>query len=75
MKRFPADKGGLDAEQTDAILELKLYRLARLEINLIQEELNNKQARAKQIRKLLKENTDDTNSSGRWGLCVARSKN
>ncbi len=29
MKRFPAAKGGLDAEQTDAILELKLYRLAR----------------------------------------------
>ncbi|MFN7843735.1 MAG: DNA topoisomerase (ATP-hydrolyzing) subunit A [Pirellula sp.] len=68
MKRFPSDKGGLDADQTDAILELKLYRLARLEINLIQEELNNKQARAKQIRKLLKENTDDTNSSGRWGI-------
>ncbi len=68
MKRFPADKGGLDAEQTDAILELKLYRLARLEINLIQEELKEKQNRAKQIRKLLKESTDDTNSSGRWGI-------
>ena len=68
MKRFPAEKGGLDAEQTDAILELKLYRLARLEINLIQEELKEKQARARQIRKLLKENTDDTNSSGRWGI-------
>jgi DNA gyrase/topoisomerase IV subunit A len=68
MKRFPADKGGLDAEQTDAILELKLYRLARLEINLIQEELKDKEARARQIRKLLKENTDDTNSSGRWGI-------
>src|SRR5690606_19867849 len=36
MQRFPAAKGGLDAEQTDAILELKLYRLAKLEINLIQ---------------------------------------
>jgi DNA gyrase/topoisomerase IV subunit A len=68
MKRFPADKGGLDEEQTDAILELKLYRLARLEINLITEELKAKQARAKQIQKLLKENTDDTNSSGRWGI-------
>ncbi len=36
MKRFPIGKGknsGLDEEQTDAILELKLYRLARLEIN------------------------------------------
>lgn len=68
MKRFPADKGGLDAEQTDAILELKLYRLARLEINLIQEELAEKQKRAKQIQKLLKESTDDTNNSGRWKI-------
>ena len=34
MKRFE-----LDAEQTDAILELKLYRLARLEILVIQNEL------------------------------------
>lgn len=68
MKRFPADKGGLDAEQTDAILELKLYRLAKLEINLVQEELNNKQKRAKQIQKLLNEKTDDTNRSGRWKI-------
>ncbi len=70
MKRFPADKGkgGLDAEQTDAILELKLYRLARLEINLIQEELKDKAKRAKAIEKLLKESTDDTNASGRWSI-------
>ncbi len=68
MKRFPASKGGLDELQTDAILELKLYRLARLEINLIQEELKNKNKRARQIRKLLKEDTTDTNNSGRWGL-------
>ncbi|MDP2052962.1 MAG: DNA gyrase subunit A, partial [Acidobacteriota bacterium] len=34
MARF-----SLDAEQTDAILELKLYRLARLEIQVIQTEL------------------------------------
>ena len=66
MKRFPATKGGLDAEQTDAILELKLYRLAKLEINLIQQELSEKQKRARQIQKLLKETTDDTVSSGRW---------
>ncbi len=66
MLRFPANKGGLDAEQTDAILELKLYRLARLEINLIQEELKAKQKRAREIQKLLKESTDDTNNSGRW---------
>lgn len=68
MQRFPASKGGLDEEQTDAILELKLYRLARLEINLIREELNAKQKRAREIRRLLKENTDDTNSSGRWAI-------
>lgn len=68
MKRFPAAKGGLDAEQTDAILELKLYRLAKLEINLIQEELKEKQKRARQIEKLLKENTDDTINSGRWKI-------
>ena len=40
MKRFPAKvvrgkPDGLDADQTEAILELKLYRLARLEINLV----------------------------------------
>lgn len=68
MKRFPADKGGLDEIQTDAILELKLYRLARLEINLIQEELKNKNKRAREIRKLLKEDTADTNASGRWAI-------
>lgn len=68
MKRFPVSKGGLDAEQTDAILELKLYRLARLEINLILDELKDKNKRAKQIRKLLQENTKDTNASGRWKI-------
>ncbi len=68
MLRFSAAKGGLDAEQTDAILELKLYRLARLEINLIQEELKAKQKRAREIQRLLKENTDDTNQSGRWRI-------
>ena len=44
MKRF-----ALDAEQTDAILELKLYRLARLEILVIQNELADKRKRARQI--------------------------
>ncbi len=74
MKRFPVQAGvrgknnGLDAEQTDAILELKLYRLARLEINLIQEELKNKEKRAREIRKLLDEDTQDTNASGRWKI-------
>lgn len=68
MKRFPAANGGLDEIQTDAILELKLYRLARLEINLIQEELKDKQKRARAIEKLLSEGTDDTVNSGRWRI-------
>lgn len=68
MQRFPAAKGGLDADQTDAILELKLYRLARLEINLIQDELKAKEKRALQIQRLLKESTRDTNNSGRWSI-------
>jgi DNA gyrase subunit A len=55
MKRFD-----LDAEQTDAILELKLYRLARLEILVIQNELADKRKRARQITALLK------NEEGRW---------
>jgi DNA gyrase subunit A len=45
----------LDAEQTDAILELKLYRLARLEILVIQNELADKRKRARQITGLLKD--------------------
>jgi DNA gyrase subunit A len=55
MQRF-----SLDAEQTDAILELKLYRLARLEILVIQNELSDKRKRARQITALLK------NEEGRW---------
>src|SRR6185295_18651343 len=50
IKRFE-----LDAEQTDAILELKLYRLARLEILVIQNELAEKRKRARQIGGLLKD--------------------
>jgi DNA gyrase subunit A len=57
MKRF-----GLDAEQTDAILELKLYRLARLEILVIQNELADKRKRARQIGGLLKD------EDSRWKL-------
>ena len=59
MKRFD-----LDAEQTDAILELKLYRLARLEILVIQKELKEKRRRAKEIRGLL----DESESKGRWAI-------
>ncbi len=68
MKRFPAEKGGLDDEQTDAILELKLYRLARLEINVIRDELKEKRKRADEIKRLLAEDTVDTNASGRWKI-------
>ncbi|HXD75253.1 MAG TPA: DNA topoisomerase IV subunit A [Vicinamibacterales bacterium] len=50
MKRFK-----LDAEQTDAILELKIYRLARLEILIIRQELEEKRKRARQINALLKD--------------------
>jgi DNA gyrase subunit A len=57
MKRFD-----LDAGQTDAILELKLYRLARLEILVIQQELAEKRKRARQIGGLLKD------EEGRWKL-------
>ncbi len=49
IKRFK-----LDEIQTDAILELKLYRLAKLEINVIREELDAKSAEAKRIQKVLK---------------------
>jgi DNA gyrase subunit A len=48
QKRF-----ALDEEQTDAILELKLYKLARLEIDAIREELAAKRARAKEIEAIL----------------------
>jgi DNA gyrase subunit A len=53
MKRF-----SLDAEQTDAILELKIYRLARLEILVIQQELAEKRKRAREIGGLLKRDED-----------------
>ena len=53
MKQF-----GLDAEQTDAILELKIYRLARLEILVIQTELAERRKRSKEIASLLKSKVD-----------------
>ncbi len=64
MKRFKQ----LDAEQTEAILELKLYRLAKLEINLVTDELKAKKKRAAAIRKLLKDDANDTTGGGRWGI-------
>jgi DNA gyrase subunit A len=57
MKRFE-----LDADQTDAILELKIYRLARLEILIIRSELEEKRKRARQIGSLLKD------EESRWKL-------
>jgi len=57
----------LDDEQTDAILELKLYRLARLEINLVLDELKEKRSRQREIKKLLADDDEDL-ASGRWGI-------
>jgi DNA gyrase subunit A len=49
---------GLDELQTEAILELKLYRLARLEIRIILEELEDKRARAAEIERILASETE-----------------
>jgi DNA gyrase subunit A len=57
MKRFE-----LDADQTDAVLELKIYRLARLEILVIRNELEEKRKRARQIGSLLRD------EESRWKL-------
>ncbi|MFP4144462.1 MAG: DNA gyrase/topoisomerase IV subunit A [Phycisphaeraceae bacterium] len=64
--RFGEEKvrGGLDAEQIDAILELRLYRLARLEIHIIREELEKKLARVAEIEDLLAEE----DAAGRWEM-------
>jgi DNA gyrase subunit A len=50
MKRFE-----LDEIQVEAILEMKLYKLARLEIEEIREELATKQKEAKKIEAILKD--------------------
>ncbi len=50
MKRFD-----LDDLQADAILELKLYKLARLEIDAIREELSSKQKEARRIEGILRD--------------------
>jgi DNA gyrase subunit A len=57
MRRFD-----LDADQTDAILELKIYRLARLEILIIRKELEEKRRRTRQITALLKD------EGSRWDI-------
>jgi len=56
MKRFK-----LDEEQVDAILEMKLYKLARLEILVIEKEAKEKRAEAKRISEILKD------PKKRWG--------
>jgi DNA gyrase subunit A len=53
---------GLDAAQTDAILELKIYRLARLEILIIRKELEDRRRRMRQINTLLKD------EESRWDI-------
>ncbi|SEU29395.1 DNA gyrase subunit A [Myxococcus fulvus] len=50
MKRFQ-----LDELQVDAILEMKLYKLARLEILVVQKELKEKRAEIKRIEGILKD--------------------
>src|SRR5262245_23437846 len=57
MKAF-----ALDQVQADAILEIRLYQLARLEIEKILEEREAKRARLREVEALLK------NSRGRWKL-------
>jgi len=52
----------LDEVQTDAILETRLYQLARLEIEKIREEQREKQKRAQEIEALLK------NKKARWKM-------
>ena len=60
MKRFE-----LDAIQVDAILELRLHRLARLQILLLREELDAKKKEAKRLRSLLRR------KDARWKLIRA----
>ena len=55
----------IDEEQADAVLEIKLYRLARMEIDAILKELREKEARAAEIRALL------TDEPGRWRIVRA----
>ncbi len=47
------ERFGIDDLQADAILELRLYRLAKLEILAIEKELEEKRARAEEIEALL----------------------
>src|SRR6266436_6264643 len=55
IKRFK-----LTEEQADAILEMKLYRLAKLEILVIEKELKEKRSEQRRLKELL------GNDRGRW---------
>lgn len=76
--RKPKDDG-FDPEQVDEILELKLYRLARLEINLIREELAERKKRLREVQGLLQEKAKNDTEEGWemiqtariWGLIKA----
>ena len=52
----------LDEEQADAILETRLFKLSQMEIEAVREELEEKRARADEIRALL------ADEAGRWDL-------
>ncbi len=56
------DRFDLDEEQVDAILELKLYRLAKLEILLVRQELDDKRTEAAKIRGQL------ADEEARWSI-------
>ena len=58
-------KFDLDEIQTDAILELKLYKLAKLEILLVREEADKKRKEATRLRGLLR------SPAKRWALIKA----
>jgi DNA gyrase subunit A len=57
IKRFK-----LSDEQADAILEMKLYRLAKLEILVIEKELKEKRSEQRRLKELL------GNDRGRWAV-------
>src|SRR3954451_4466965 len=57
MKRFE-----LDEVQTDAILDMRLYKLARLEILVVQKEAKEKRAEQKELKALL------ASDKARWGV-------
>ena len=50
----------LDEQQTDAILELKIYRLAKLEIRVVLEEMRKRKKRLREVKKLLSGETGVT---------------